>query len=56
MSLRREVKDLEGNNIHISEGRGNKLVPKDAAGFWVVCKTHPAAHIEIWAGGCSAAD
>jgi PAB1-binding protein PBP1 len=25
MSLRREVEDLKGNNIHISEGRGNNI-------------------------------
>jgi hypothetical protein len=32
------------------------LIPRDCAGFGFVCTAHPAAHIEIRAGGCNAVD
>ncbi|MFZ0611553.1 MAG: hypothetical protein WAM73_04890, partial [Desulfobacterales bacterium] len=32
------------------------IIPQDCAGYWPVCKAHPAAHIEIRVGGCNAVD
>jgi hypothetical protein len=32
------------------------MIPQDSAGFWVVTKAHPSAHIELCAGGCNAGD
>jgi hypothetical protein len=32
------------------------MIPQDSAGFWVVTKAHPSAHIELCAGGRKAGD
>ena len=52
-----------GNNypLHIRQdaralGSRLEIIPQDCAGFGFVCKAHPAAHIEIGAGGCNAVD
>ena len=34
-------------------GSRQEITPQDCAGFGFVYKAHPAAHIEIRAGGCN---
>jgi hypothetical protein len=42
--------------VFLEYGSPQEIIPQDCAGFGLVSKAHPAAHIEIRVGGCNAVD